>query len=643
MSMSTSNSSPVLSPISIGSTRLKNRLVVAPMVSVFCDTDGMATERFIAYHEAKARGGWGLIIVEDYAVDPNGRGFWTAGLWKDEQIESHVRLTERVHAAGAKIFAQIYHCGRQTSSALIGSQPVSASPIPCPIMGEVPHALTVAEIGRIVSQFGDTALRAKKAGFDGVEVHGAHGYLISQFMSKHSNKRTDRYGGSLENRIRFPLEILADIRAKVGPEFTIDFRISADEHVPDGRTIEETKAVAIKLQQAGVDVLHVSAGVYGSTWAIIPPLNVTTGWIVDCAEAVKRVVDIPVITVGRINDPLLAESILASGKADQVAMGRGSLADPELPNKFAEGRLEDIRHCIGCQQGCLAVLFRNEPIRCLVNPTLGFEYLNELKKADSPKRITVVGGGPAGMEAARAAALSGHQVTLYERATALGGEFTLAAFPPSKGDMSSFSSWAARQIEKLGVAIKLGIEYTATTCTQEKPDVVIIATGSVPARPPIPGIDGEKVVAARDALRGKAAVGHEVVVAGGGMIGSETATYFASLGKQVTVVDMLPTIAAEEEMTRKGFLMKLMEEQRIRLLPGARIIEITEQGVQVEVDGSPIFLKADTVILALGLTPERDLAQELEGKAKIRVVGDAVKPRDALEAVREGFLAGASI
>lgn len=242
------HSSPVFTPISIGNMKLKNRFAVSPMVTVFCDEDGMATERFIAYHEAKAKGGWGMIIVEDYAVDPLGRGFWTPGLWKDEQIESHAKLTERIHRAGAKIIAQIYHCGRQTTSAVIGEQPVSASPLACPVLGETPRELTIPEIEKIISQFGDTALRAKKAGFDGVEIHGAHGYLIAQFMSSYSNKRTDKYGGSLENRLRFPMEIVKNVREKCGPDFVVGFRISADEKVPGGRTIEETKIIAVKLE-----------------------------------------------------------------------------------------------------------------------------------------------------------------------------------------------------------------------------------------------------------------------------------------------------------------------------------------------------------------------------------------------------------
>jgi len=642
MSINLNKTSPVFSPISIGSTKLKNRFVVSPMVTVYCDQDGMATDQYTAYYEARANGGWGLIITEDYAVDPIGRGFWTPGLWKDEQIKSHTAFVERIHQGGAKIFAQIYHAGRQTTSGLIGEQTVSASSIPCPVLGETPRELGIEEIKKIVSQFGDTALRAKKAGFDGVEIHGGHGYLIAQFMSKYSNKRWDDYGGNVENRMRFPLAIISDIRKKCGQDFTIGFRISADEYVPGGRTIEETKAMAIMLEKQGVDVLHVSAGVYGSTWAVIPPLNVTNGWIVDFAEAVKKVVNIPVITVGRINDPIMADSILESGKADLIAMGRGSLADPELPNKYLEGRYEDIRHCIGCQQGCVLTLFRNEPIRCLVNPSCGFEYLNELKKTDKPKKITVVGGGPAGMEAARAAILSGHQVTLYENTDRLGGEFAVGSIPPEKGDLILFSSWAARQVKKLGVTIHLNTEYTAETFEKEKPDLVIIATGSRYLKPNIPGINNKNIFTSTDVLISKAEVGQNVVVVGGGLIGSETATYLGENGKQVTLIEQQPFIAEEEEGTRRKYLMELIEDLGIDVMTSTKLLEINDQGIKIEQEGKVSDVKADTIVLALGVESKADLAKVLEGKVEIKVIGDAVKPRDALEATREGFLAGAN-
>ncbi|MGB6068693.1 MAG: NADH:flavin oxidoreductase [Desulfomonilaceae bacterium] len=364
----------LFSPMKIGKVEIPNRLVVSPMVTNYCNQDGTATERYIAYHEAKAKGGWGLIITEDYAIDPTGKGFsCVAGLWNDSQIAGHSELTKRVHQYESKIFAQIYHCGRQTSHLITMCPPLAPSPIPCPAMQELPDELTIDEIERMVEKFGDCALRAQKAGFDGVEIHGAHGYLIAEFMSPYSNKRTDMYGGHLLNRMRFPLKVVANIRAKTGNDFGLGFRISCDEFVPGGRSIEDTKAIAILLERAGIDVVHVSCGVYASADKIVPPSSTPHGWLAGYAEEVKKVISIPVITVGRINDPFVADSIIAGGKADFVAMGRASLADPEFPKKAAAGEMDEIRPCIACNEGCIGILFADQPIKCVLNPTLGKE------------------------------------------------------------------------------------------------------------------------------------------------------------------------------------------------------------------------------------------------------------------------------
>ncbi|MGA4669524.1 FAD-dependent oxidoreductase [Propionibacteriaceae bacterium Y1923] len=635
----------MFSPITIGGVEIKNRLVVAPMVTNYCDQDGMPTERFIRYHEEKAKGGWGLIIIEDYAVDPAGRGFWTPGLWDDSQTAPHAGLVERLHAHGAKVIAQIYHCGRQTTEALIGVQPVSASGVPDPASGSVPRALTVPEIHRIVQQFAETSLRAKQAGFDGVEVHGAHGYLISQFMSYHANRRVDEYGGSFENRMRFPLEIIAAIRELCGDDFCVTFRISADEQVTDGRGLAETLEIVPLLEAAGIDAIHVSAGTYASSWSIIPPLNVKQGWIVDHAAAIKEVVDIPVITVGRINDPAMAESVLQSGKADMVAMARQSLADPYTPIKYQQGRRSEIRSCIACQQGCVGNLFGGQAIACMINAQCGYEYLDEQQPATEKKTIAVVGGGPAGLEAARVAADRGHTVHLYEKTGTLGGELVPGAMPPNKGEFTSYLSWAARMVEAVGVEVHLDTEFTVDLCRQTNPDHVIVATGAVAARPPITGLDLPHVVAASDLLMGRASVGKRVVVAGGGMIGSETASWLGVIpGADVTIVEMLPTIAAEEDASRRMFLMQLLTERGVKLMPSTKIVEITSDAVEVEdADGQRHTLPCDNVVLALGTQPVRELVDELEGVVPFTVVGDAIEARNVLPAVREGFLAGCAV
>lgn len=635
--------SQLVSPLRIGSLEIKNRMAVAAMVTCYCDDDGMPTEQYIAYHEARARGGFGLIVTEDYAVDPAGRGFWCAGLWKDEQIAPHRELTERVHAAGAKIFAQIYHCGRQTSSALIGTQPVAPSALACPSMGEIPRALTTDEIHTIVGQFGDTALRAKQAGFDGVEVHGAHGYLVAEFLSAYSNKRTDEYGGPLRNRLRFAREIIADIRAKCGSDYPVSFRISADEYVIGGRDIAETIVVCRELEAAGIDLLHLSAGTYESAWAIIPPLGRPYAWLADFSARVKQAIGIPVQLVGRIKDPETAEMLLESGKADLISFARASLADPDLPRKYAEGRSDQIRLCIGCNQGCISILFTNQPIRCLVNPSLGYEGADEIRPAQAPRRVLVIGGGPAGLEAARGARLAGHEVVLHERQDHLGGKFLVGAIPPGKGELTSYISWLGEELGRLGVPVLLNSEVTAATIAAERPDVVVYAAGARHVRPPIPGIEGADVVDACDVLTGRVATGARVVIAGGGMIGSETALYLASLGRQVTIVDQLPGVALEENAARRFFLMKEFDQYRVETVLNADIVGIGAGAVQVERAGAVRSLPCDTVVVALGMAPDLEQVDGIRQQAEVVVIGDAVEASDGLKASREGFACGLAL
>jgi len=634
----------LFTPMKIGKIEIPNRLVVSPMVTDYCNQDGTATERYIAYHEAKAKGGWGLIITEDYAVDPSGKGFsCVAGLWNDSQIASHAELTRRVHQYKSKIFAQIYPCGRQTASAITGCQPLAPSPVPCPTMQELPKELPVDEIEKIVGQFGDTALRAKKAGFDGIEIHGAHGYLISEFMSPYSNKRTDEYGGHLLNRMRFPLKIVADIRAKCGKDFGVGFRISCDEFVPGGRTIEDTKAMAVFLEDAGIDVLHVSAGVYASADKIVPASSTPHGWLAGYAEEVKKAVRVPVITVGRINDPFVAESILASGKADFVAMGRASLADPEFPEKAKAALFDEIRPCIACNEGCIGILFTDQPIKCVLNPTLGREAEWVIRPAKKAKKVVVIGGGPAGMEAAATAAKAGHKVSLLEREGRLGGLFYLASVPPNKGEIGNFVEYQIKQLEKFKVKVTLNANVTSELIDSEKPDVVINATGGIPATPDIPGIAKPNVVNAYDVLAGKVFVGAKAVVIGGGMVGAETANHLANHGKSVTLVEMLPDIATEIQNINRSALLQDLEKGKVRILVETTVKEVLTDGVLVIKGCDTESIGADTVVAASGSRPDGGLEAKLAGKPyKVVSIGDAVKVGKVIDAIEAGFLAGMS-
>jgi len=626
----------------IGKIEIPNRLVVSPMVTNYCNKDGTATERYIAYHEAKAKGGWGLIITEDYAVDPSGRGFsCVAGLWDDSQIASHSELTKRVHKYKSKIFAQIYHCGRQTSHLVTECSLIAPSRIPCPAMQELPDEMIIDEIQKMVEKFGDTAQRAQKAGFDGVEIHGAHGYLIAEFMSPYSNKRPDKYGGHLLNRVRFPMEIVANIRAKVGKNFGICFRISSDEFVPGGRTIEDTKAIAVLLEQSGIDVLHVSAGVYASANTIVPPSATPHGWLAGYAEEVKKVVSIPVITVGRINDPFVADSIIAAGKADFVAMGRASLADPEFPDKAAAGKFDEIRPCIACNDACIGLLFMDQPIGCVLNPTLGKEAEWVIKPAATKKKVLVVGGGPAGMEAAVTAAKAGHSVSLHEKEGRLGGLFYLASVPPNKGEIGNFIGWQIGQLNKMNVHVTLNADVTPELIDSEKPDVVVIATGGTPILPGIPGISKSNVVNAYDVLAGKVGVGAKAVIIGGGMVGAETANHLVNHGKAVTLVEMLPDIATEVQNINRLALLADLEKGKVRILANTTVKEVLADGVVIVKDNVTETISADTVIVASGSIPNNDLAVQLSGKPyKVVTIGDANKVAKVVDAIGAGYLTG---
>lgn len=638
----------VFSPITIKGKTIKNRFAVPAMVTDFCNEDGTATERYLAYHEEKAKGGWGLIITEDYNVSPEGHGFrCTAGLWNDKQIASHSELPKRVHRYGTVILAQIYHCGRQTNSrAIPGLKPRSSSAIMCPFGDEIPDPLTTEEVKEMVSWYGDTALRAKKCGFDGVEIHGAHGYLIAQFFSPYSNKRLDEYGGNFWNRTRFAREIIQDIRRKCGDDFIIDMRISADEFVEGGLTLEDAKAIAVMMEQAGLDMIHVSIGTYLSVDLNIASSFSGHGWFADWGKAVREAVKIPVIVVSRVNDPFLADEMIATGKCDLVAMGRASLADPALPAKAKEKRFADIRRCIGCNDGCVGVLFTDNPITCVLNPMLGHEYEGEIEQAAVRKKVAVVGAGPAGLYAAIAAAKRGHDVVVYEKGKHAGGNFYTASIPPCKGEITDFIVWQTEQCRQLGVEIKYETEATAQFLKEAGMDTVILATGSNPVVPPVPGLAGnEKVCFARDLLEGRVKPGNECVVIGGGQVGAETAHFLAQLLRKVTVIEMTGVIAADAALAVNWHLIDCLEKRKVKMQTDATVTEITDEGVVYrDKSGELHTVPADTIVVAAGYRANNPLEDALKDSGiEVKVVGDAVRARKVMHAIREGFDAGRSV
>lgn len=629
-------------PIKFGSVEIKNRFIVSPMVMNCCNEDGTATDTFIAYHEEKAKGGWGLIVTEDYAVDPTGRTYqYIPGLWRDEQIPSHKELTDRVHAAGAKIFAQIFHGGRQTEEWITGEPVWAPSPIPCPVKKAMPHEMTTEEVDEMIEKFGDAALRAKKAGFDGVQIHGAHGYLVCEFASHYSNKRVDKYGGNLINRMRFPVEIVKNIRKKCGSDFAIDYKISGEERTMGGTNIQDTKAMAIMLEEAGIDSLNVSVGVYETWFTQVPPSVMGHGWLSDYAEEIKSVVNIPVTTVGRVNDPYVAEGIIRSGKADACYMGRASLADPHMPNKALKGCVEDIITCIGCLQGCTEQIDAGFKGGCTLNPRTVREMETALKPAPTKKKVYVAGGGPSGAEAAIVLARRGHDVTLFEKKNRLGGMYGSAAIPPWKGEISAFIVWQRTQLEKLGVAVKYNTVLTKEMVEEGKPDTVVIATGSNPWVPPFEGKDQDFVVGAVDVLEGRKDIGGSIAVIGGGLVGGETANFLASHGNKVTIIEMDSEILREEPGNMKKFLLESYQQRGVAIYTDAKVEKIVGDGsVSVSCgDKAQELGPFDYVVTAVGMRADQTLLNELEGTGiPIVKVGDSNKPGNALDAIRDGYL-----
>lgn len=633
----------VFEPMKINGLELKNRMVVSAMVTNYCTPDGNATEKFIAYHEHKAKGGWGLIITEDYAVTPTAGGFVNLpGLWEDGQIESHRKLTERVHAAGGKIAAQIYHAGRETSSAVTGVQPVAPSAVREPSMPETPRELTIPEIHTLVEQFGDCAKRAKAAGFDAVEVHGAHGYLVGAFASPFSNKRSDEYGGTIRNRARFGMEIIRNIKEKCGKDYPVLYRISSVEYVPGGLDIEESKVIARLMEEAGADCIHCSQGVYASTHTIIPPSVFPRAGYVEHAAEMKKAVQIPVIAVGRINDVEIAESVLQSKKADLVTMARASLADPELPNKVLKGRGDEVIRCIGCLQGCIGENGKGNGIRCLVNPLTGMEDEYDLTPAEKAKQVLVIGGGIAGCEAAISAALRGHKVTLIEKNDRLGGQWIPASVPIGKSEFTSFLCWQKSMLEKMHVQILLNTTADAELIKLYEPDTVIIATGSRPFIPPIQGADQDFVVTAHDVLLGKTEPGNRVVVIGGGLVGAETADMLGQQCEQVTIIEMLPQIMKDGEAAPTKYMKERFFQNGVQIHTSTKLLEIGDHTVTAEKDGERFVLEnIDTVIIAVGVKTDRTLLDSMEHvSCKVLKVGDANGVKNGYLGIREGYEAG---
>jgi len=622
---------------------LRNRIVMAPMLSRLCDPNGVVSPKLIDYYTERARGGVGLIIVEYCYIDEkeSKANPGQLGVYDDQLIAGLGDLAEAIQEWGAKAILQICHAGRCTSAKIMGRQPIAPSSMPS-YTGEMAREMTLEEIEGAIESFAEAARRAKTAGYDGVELHGTHGYLLAQFLSPHTNRRTDKYG---RDRGLFALETLDRVRSRVGSNFPVGYRISGDEFIEGGITLPEAKTLAKRLEEKGIDYLHVSAGIIETGQRFILPMYFPKGALLPLAEGIKSSVNVPVIAVGAIHDPALAEEALQKKRADLIAMGRALIADPELPNKVQSGKLEEIRTCLRCNQGCISRLPHNKTQRCAINAEVGRERQMRIHPVSKAKHVCVIGGGPAGMEAARLLSLRGHRVTLIEKEKELGGLLRYATVPDFKVELKSFLEYLKTQVQKLAVEILLDRRATPEFVKEIKPDSVVLAAGSSLRIPDISGTGKPFVATSIELLSGSFKAGARVVVVGGAAMGCEVAALLASSGTKVTLVEMLGDLATDLEMRSRLALLQLLKERGVKILTNWKLEKI-ENGyvLLVSRDWEKMEVATNSVILALGLTSNQELLKPLrESFRDVYAVGDCVEPRKIYQAIHEGAFAGRMI
>ncbi|MFH1139091.1 MAG: FAD-dependent oxidoreductase [Pseudomonadota bacterium] len=660
-------------PIVINKLVIPNRIVMPSMGLAYTDNYSF-NKRFEAFYRARAHGGVGLMTIGPLAIDKVGGMPLMPSIMKDEDVEPLKKFIDEIHRdAPCKIAAQLFHAGRSSFSFMFGEEIIAPSPIASKLTKVVPREMTKEDILRVQDAFARGARRAREAGFDHIEAVACTGYLIAQFASPLSNRRTDEYGGSLENRMRFGVETMSKIREAVGPDASIGIRIAGNDFMDGGNTNEEQALFAAALERAGADAINVTGGWHETN---IPQLttNVPAGVYAYLAAGIKDKVKVPVFASNRLGDPFVAEKTLRAGLADMICWGRPLIADPDLPNKVRDGRLDEAVYCIACNQGCFDSIFGGQSVHCVVNPLAGREGETTVKKTDAPKKVLVAGGGPAGMEFAVTAARRGHRVTLCEKGDRLGGQVNLAKAPPGKKDLQYLIDSLERRMRVHGVDVRLNTTVTPELVAAERPDVLAAASGATPVSLNVPGRDKPHVVGAWEVLGDRTAdIGKNVVVVGGNATGCETAHYIASLGvldpesftflmyheaegldfvkrllhasrRRVTVIEMTDRVAGNVGRTQRWSLIKSLRLAGVDLLTGVKLLEILDGEIVVETGGKKQTIPADTVVMAVGAVPVNDLARSVAGTGvKVVTIGDAKSPRKMTEAIHEGFQAALEI
>ncbi len=634
-------------PIKIKNMTLKNRIIM-PAIHVNL---GITNRKVARYYVERARGGVAAIVTAAVTVDIFLDD--QAWIWEGLPAGSCARfraklkeITKEVQDAGAKIGMQLWH-GNMFPSGMWGGYGLGENKMTGDRVGpsayENRRAFTIKEIEAVVQKFAQSCLVCKEAGFDFVEFNAAHGYVMNQFFSPFYNRRDDKYGGDVRRRMQFALDCVSESRKLVGGDYPLFIRIGTCDTKPGGITLEDTVAFAVELEKAGADVISLSTA---DVTPLFAPISSTpVGTFVPYSEAVKKKVKVPVVGVGRVHTPELAEAYLAQNKFDLLGIGRQLIADPYYPQKIASGRFDEVVSCLSCNICLDTAMYEHKPLRCSVNPALADEDAHALVPAQKPKKVFVIGSGPAGMEAAVVAARRGHKVTLFEKEDNLGGQLVIAAVPPSKWELERYRQHMINIMQKCGVAIRKGRAATAKTILGAKPDAVVVSTGVQPFIPDIPGIKRRNVVLAFDVLAGRKATGKGVAIVGGELVGCETAEYLAEQGKKVTVLRRGGEMAADVGPSQRGPLLARLQQNGIKLMPGVKYDEINAKGLVItNKKGEKELIRADTIVIAAGARPNNRLAEDLKGKVpSLYVIGDCKEPRKIVEAVREGEQVGREI